>query len=138
MRLEKRVDEVAYLFMIAKEQIQTLGSGTVVSICSQLVAHLSKMLDLNRASFLGKEDWYYQYAYVLISELTDFRAVLQHLDDSSPLKQLFAKSKELHALYACLLGTIRFLEGISWGYSVFLMHQQLDEDSSLAMKVIFN
>ncbi len=41
-------------------------------------------------------------------------------------------------LYACILGVVRFLEGISWGYSVFLMHQQLDLDNVLAMKVFFN
>ncbi len=41
-------------------------------------------------------------------------------------------------LYACILGVVRFLEGISWGYSVFLMHQQLDLDNILAVKVLIN
>ena len=93
-----------------------------MTICSQLVTHLSKMLELNRSSFAEKEDWYYRYSFVLISELTDFRGVLQVLEDTPSLKTQYAKSKELLCMYACLLGTIRFLEGISWGYSVFLMH----------------
>lgn len=116
------MDEVAYLFMIAKEQISSLTPGAIISVCCQLLSHLHKMLDLNRAQFLEKDDWYYRYSYVLISELTDFKGVLQAIDEISILKGQYAKSKELVCMYASLLGTIRFLEGISWGYSVFLMH----------------
>ena len=41
-------------------------------------------------------------------------------------------------LYSCILGVVRFLEGISWGYSVFLMHNSLDQDNSVAMKALFS
>ena len=33
---------------------------------------------------------------------------------------------------------IRFLEGTSWGYSEMLMHDKLDRDTSIALKVTFN
>lgn len=76
VRLEKRVDEVAYLFIIAREQIQAFSeNGAIVSICFQIVNHLAKMLDLNKGTF-QKDDWYYKYSYVLISELTEFKNVL--------------------------------------------------------------
>lgn len=33
---------------------------------------------------------------------------------------------------------IRFLEGASWGYSEMLMHQTLDKDTIVALRVTFN
>jgi len=34
------------------------------------------MLELNKGTFVEKTDWYYRYSYVLISELAEFRTVL--------------------------------------------------------------
>jgi len=41
-------------------------------------------------------------------------------------------------LYGSLLATIRFLEGISWGYSPMFMHESLDRQIVLAIKVVVN
>ena len=42
------------------------------------------------------------------------------------------------AFYACTLLVIRFLEGISWGYSPMLIHESLDKEMSLSLRVAFN
>lgn len=41
-------------------------------------------------------------------------------------------------LYACIIALIRFLEGISWGYSPMLLHQTLDKENVLSLKVTVN
>ena len=41
-------------------------------------------------------------------------------------------------LYSCFLALLRFIEGISWGYSPMLMHQTLDKEGVIALKVTFN
>ena len=33
---------------------------------------------------------------------------------------------------------IRFLEGTSWGYSPMLMHQKLDPETTIALRVTYN
>lgn len=33
---------------------------------------------------------------------------------------------------------IRYLEGTSWGYSTMLMHQNLDKETTIALKVAYN
>lgn len=43
LRLDKKVDEVTYLILIAKEQINAFNDsegGAVISICAQIVNHL--------------------------------------------------------------------------------------------------
>ena len=42
------------------------------------------------------------------------------------------------AFYACSIIVIRFIEGISWGYSPMLPHDELDKNSLLALKVTLN
>ena len=98
----------------------------ILNICSDLVHHLSQMLELNKAVFEERKEWYYRYAYVLIFELNQFKPVLEVIKGNSQLADEYKKSREIMLLYACILGIIRFLEGISWGYSVFLMHHTLD------------
>ena len=41
-------------------------------------------------------------------------------------------------LYSSLLFTVRFLQGISWGYSPLFMHQNLDKEIVLSIKVVVN
>ncbi len=43
------------------------------------------MLELNKATFVEKDDWYYRYSFVLIQELTSFKAVLQVMNENSLL-----------------------------------------------------
>ena len=37
------------------------------------------MLELNKKTFTEKDEWYYRYSYVLISEIAEFRPVLAHI-----------------------------------------------------------
>ena len=53
-------------------------------------------------------------------------------------KKLDKTSSELLTFYTCTLATIRFLEGISWGYSPLLIHDTLDKETSYAIRVIYN
>ena len=48
------------------------------------------------------------------------------------------KSQEMVFYYACSMVVIRFLEGTSWGYSEMLMHQRLDDETLIALRVTFN
>lgn len=68
------------------------------------------MLELNKATFVEKDDWYYRYSFVLIQELTLFKAVLQVMNENPQLQKQYTKSQEIVTLYACILGVIRFLE----------------------------
>jgi hypothetical protein len=68
------------------------------------------MLELNQKTFSEKEEWYYRYSYVLIYEISEFKTVLSYIMENSALKQIYSKKAEIVFLYACILGTIRFLE----------------------------
>jgi hypothetical protein len=70
------------------------------------------MLELNSDTFTKREEWYYKYSYVLIFELAEFKTILQYIQENSALKDQYQRSKEILYLYACILGTIRFLEVI--------------------------
>jgi hypothetical protein len=59
---------------------------------------------------LEREEWYYKYSYVLIYEIAEFKGVLSYIIENSALKQQYSKKPEIIFLYACLLGSIRFLE----------------------------
>lgn len=41
-------------------------------------------------------------------------------------------------LYSSLLATMRFLEGISWGYSPMFLHNTPDKEITLSVKVNLN
>ena len=49
----------------------------ILNICSDLIEHLNQMLELNKAVFEERQEWYYRYAYVLIYELIQFKPVLE-------------------------------------------------------------
>jgi len=68
------------------------------------------MLELNQKTFHDREEWYYRYAAGLISEVANFRNVLELIIDRPTMKQFYQKSKEILTLYACILGVVRFLE----------------------------
>jgi len=68
------------------------------------------MLELNQKTFAEKEDWYYRYSYVLIYELSEFKTILSYILEDSALRQTYSKRSETLLLYACIMGTIRFLE----------------------------
>ena len=70
------------------------------------------MLELNKISFGERDDWYYKYSQVLISEISEFKQVMGIILENPSLKESFATSKEIIFLYACILGIIRFLEVI--------------------------
>ena len=102
------------------------------------------MEDINQESLfqmppLWLDEWYIRYAAVLIKELGSFTEAFQNLSDrTSPNDEEMQKSPELAAFYACTLVIIRFLEGISWGYSPMLIHETLDKDMNLTIRVTFN
>jgi hypothetical protein len=58
--------------------------------------------------------------------------------NSSILTNAFGQSSEILNYYACLLAIMRFTDGVSWGYSDMLQHEDLEYDNKLAIKVIFN
>lgn len=77
------------------------------------------------------ESWYERYALIMLAEVASFKEVFKQVILSK--NKTVAKSHELVVFYACLLGVIRFLEGISWGYSEMLMHQTLEKDHVLGV-----
>jgi len=44
------------------------------------------MLELNKSDFSDREEWYYKYSYVLISELAMFKDVLPIIKENPLLK----------------------------------------------------
>ena len=48
------------------------------------------MLELNKAAFLEKDDWYYRYSFVLISEISELKSVLNFISERETLKVQFA------------------------------------------------
>ena len=56
------------------------------------------MLELNRAEFAEREDWYYRYSDVLLSEVAQLPRDIPVTGD------------KLRLLYASILGIVRFLE----------------------------
>jgi hypothetical protein len=121
------MDEVTYLISISKDQVKAfLEKDQILNICYDLIVHMSNMLELNESTFKEREEWYYRYSYVLMYEISQFKIILEYVREKPKLAQHYMKSREIMLLYSCILGVIRFLEGISWGYSIFLMHQQLD------------
>ena len=64
-----------------------------------------------------------------------FRMIKQRGD---PMLEAAQKAPETCTYYACAMVVIRFLEGTSWGYSEMLMHQRLDKDTAIALKVTYN
>lgn len=48
------------------------------------------MLELNRAAFHEKEEWYYRFSYVLISEAAELRAVMNQINETGPMKTIYA------------------------------------------------
>ena len=44
----------------------------------------------------------------------------------------------MNYFYGCIIGMVRYLEGVSWGYSIHLMHRELDKDSLKGLKLLFN
>jgi len=56
------------------------------------------MLELNRAAFAERDDWYYRYSDVLLSEVAQLPRDIPVTGD------------KLRLLYASILGIVRFLE----------------------------
>ena len=50
----------------------------------------------------------------------------------------YRQSEEMVILFACILALIRFLEGVSWGYSPMLMHQKQDKEGIMSIKLLMN
>ena len=85
------------------------------------------------------EDWYLRFASVLIREIGSFAEAFESLNKRIESNDdEIQRSPELSAFYACTLVVIRYLEGISWGYSPMLIHESLDKDMSLTICVTFN
>ena len=47
---------------------------------------------------------------MLIFEISEFKNILAYILENGTLKAQYAKKSEIIYLYACILGTIRFLE----------------------------
>jgi hypothetical protein len=50
----------------------------------------------------------------------------------------YARSEDIKIYYSCLIATVRFLDGLSWGYSDMLAHTEVDADTKITLKVILN
>ena len=74
----------------------------------------------------------------MLSEVTKLKKPLEIIQSETKLCCDYCQSEEIINLYACLLGIIRFLEGVSWGFSKMLMHFNPDKETILTVKVIFN
>lgn len=50
----------------------------------------------------------------------------------------YRQSEEMVILFACIVALIRFLEGVSWGYSPMLMHQKQGKEGTMSIKLLMN
>lgn len=73
-----------------------------------------------------------------MAQIVDFVEPLKLINATEKLLKDYTQSEEMMILYACLLSILRFMEGISWGYSPMLMHQKLDEETMLSIKITIN
>lgn len=82
--------------------------------------------------------WHTHYSQILLSQVVEFLEPLKLIKENEKLLKDYKQSEEMVALYSCLLAILRFIEGISWGYSPMLMHQALDKEAQLSLKVTVN
>jgi hypothetical protein len=68
----------------------------------------------------------------------ELEAPLVEIKKNEKLLLDYTHSEEMVILYSCLIAMVRFFEGISWGYSPMLLHQTLDKESVIALKVTVN
>ena len=108
----------------------------------QLIQNLRKVLNSLKKRNMADEDpeirWYFSYCKTLMEQVVDFVEPLKLINATDKLLKDYTQSEEMMILYACLLSILRFMEGISWGYSPMLMHQKLDEETMLSIKVTLN
>lgn len=85
------------------------------------------------------DSWYNRYSYVLLNELASFAPIFQLIIKKGyTLLEKAQQSLETTYYYGCAMVAIRFLEGTSWGYSEMLMHQKLDNETSITLRVCYN
>ena len=92
--------------------------------------------------------WYLKYSNLLSNLLWEFAYPLKRLQEFGKKDQMdaaklstfkdYTKSKEMKDLYGCMLLTVRFVEGISWGYSPLFIHDTLEKPIVQAIKVVIN
>ena len=115
-RVEFKLDEVTYVMNSAtqhKEEI--IKNGNFCDLCVKLANCIRSTLKDKIFTFENRSDWYYRYSLVLLQEMDSFHPIVHHLKKSEPMQKKYAK--ELVFYYGCVLGVLRFLEGVSWGYS---------------------
>lgn len=86
----------------------------------------------------GSPTWHRKFSEVIIKQLSQMVQPLKVLQRSDKLLNDYTQSEEMVMLYSCLLAAVRFVEGVSWGYSPMLMHQKLDKEALLSLKITFN
>lgn len=67
-----------------------------------------------------KREWFSRYGLVLLQELDGFHPIIHLVAKSERGGQVQKYSKELIYYFGCVIGVLRFLEGVSWGYSSLL------------------
>jgi hypothetical protein len=56
-----------------------------------------------------------------------FHPIIHIIGGSEPLQVKYLKEMEFY--FGCIIGVLRFLEGVSWGYSSLLSHKELDDEN---------
>ena len=83
-----------------------------------------------------ENSWYYRYSHILLKEISSLETTFSFMKstqyDTEEMEGTFLQ------FYACTLAIIRFLEGISWGYSPMLIHDSLEPNLCIMIRVVYN
>ena len=125
-KIENHLDEFSYCKYVASQQIIIFKQDTFfVDLFIQLIQNLRKVLNNLKKRNIPEDSeisWYFDYSRTLMAQIVDFVEPLKLINATDKLLKDYTQSEEMMILYACLLSILRFMEGISWGYSPMLMH----------------
>ena len=136
-KLEFKLDEITFSMnsaMQIKEEISKAGSFT--AFVNQITTLIWKETWLKIQEFENREEWFCWYSTIILQELDSFNPLINIITSKETFVTKY--SKELVFYFGCVIGVSWFLDGVSWGYSSLLTHKELDEESRIALKVLFN
>ena len=82
--------------------------------------------------FFWIDDWYSRYSYVMLKAFQNARPAISALKKNPDYQN---SSSYAEQIYSCMIASIRFFEGVSWHYSPMLIHNRLEKEHSITLKV---
>lgn len=117
-----------------KEEI--IKNSSFPALCAKLCLQIRSVIVDKIYTFQDRKEWFCRYSLVILQEMDGFNPIITKISKNEKLQTQYAK--ELVFYYGLVIGVYRFLEGVSWGYSSLLTHNELDRDNMTSLKVLFN